>query len=224
MCGFGKFLGLCGGRQPRRKWVVGKGVLSHRAVARKREATRFRGSHCVKCVCLSFPPHPVFNLSLSVPVSAWPSLPPSRLYLLVDLPQEPDFLLQRLDLPLQVQPGQGGLICLLQPEGRKGSPRHQTLPLPSPFRCPLLGLGEQHITWEGWSWGLCLGGLPSPLPPPTHTQPLHPPDLSIGSEVALGLQPQVGFVLEPGVGGHTPVPALFSGPLEPCPSLPGGGC
>lgn len=56
--------------------------------------------------------------------------------------------------------------------------------------------------------GPCLGGLPSTLSrllPPTP----HPPDLSIGSQVVLGLQPQVGFILEPGVGGHTPGSMLF---------------
>lgn len=68
--------------------------------------------------------------------------------------------------------------------------------------------------WEGSTLlrraggGPCLGG-PSSTLPPSCAPPLHPPDLSIGSQVVLGLQPQVGFILEPGVGGHSPGSMLF---------------
>lgn len=89
----------------------------------------------VICLCLSFSVcfSPCLSLSISLTLSLCLSLPrslspsPSLFrslcllfvplpwpYLLMDLPQEPDFVFQRLNLSLQIQTGQGGFICFLE--------------------------------------------------------------------------------------------------------------
>lgn len=67
----------------------------------------------------------------------------------MDLPQELDLLLQRLNLPLQIQTGHGSFICLLGWEEDLFDPRVY-LTTTSTFVFPVLvGL---------WEAGNCCGG------------------------------------------------------------------
>lgn len=99
-------------------------------------------------------------------------------------------------------PGPAGPVWLhLPPGAERAADHHDPRLLPNPNLVqplpPSGGCGEQHCALEGcWTLeGLSLAGPQSTLSP--H---LTPPDLSIGRQVALSLQPQVGFILEPGVG------------------------
>lgn len=114
----------------------------------------------------------------------------------MDLPQELDLLLQRFNLPLQIHSSQGGFICLLELGESLFDPRVLP-PTISSFVFPLLvGVLEAADCCGGLSSGVVFGGLPSA----SLSHPTHLSDLSIRSQVVLCLQPQVGFILEPGIG------------------------
>lgn len=153
-------------------------------VVRKKEATRFCDSLSEVCVCASYrgcgcsliclhlclPQFlSVFSLPLSVPASVLafppsvPALPPHGSSARTGFPPPET----RSSSPGPAGPG----WLHLPPRAgrRRGATVTPDIPLPSLSWSPLLGLGEKHIAWEGWSWGLCLGGLPS-----THSPLLHP--------------------------------------------------
>lgn len=107
-------------------------------------------------------------------------------------------------------------------KGQRTTDPRLLFPVPQPCLTPLSWVGESNtLLWRAWL-GDCVWVSSRQPFPPSLVPPLQPPDLSIGSQVVLSLQSQVGFILEPGMGGHIP-PLRTLGSLPQSP-WPGVGC